>query len=130
MLDFVAQLVDEYGFKVLWAKDEYMYKALQKISSTFTEKTRLIAFNSFYGSDCRDESLAIDIFDFSIFTEFSVVLSTEENKLIVYELKDEDFKHFKQSVEDGSLEFDAPVWERLNDHGVKKGIRYMLDRIK
>lgn len=134
MIEYADSLQD-IGFEVVWKcgydTKGHGYLTLDKTTKDYSSSTKIISINTYDpGYHSQDLNLSIQIIDFEHFAEYEVIMSIREDKFMLYELRDEDFEHFRRSIEDGSLEFDLLIGTKLESPaGADKAIEYMSNKL-
>ena len=134
MIEYASSLQD-MGFEVVWKcgydTKGHGYLTLDKTTKDYDSSTKLICIGTYDpGYHSKDLNLAIHIIDFEHFAEYEAIMSTKEDKFVLYELRDEDFEHFRRSIEDGSLEFDLIISTSLESPaGIDKDIEYISKKL-
>ena len=102
MIEYAGSLQDK-GFEVVWKcgydTKGHGYLTLDKTTKDYDSSTKLIYISTYDpGYHGQNLNLAIHVIDFEHFAEYEVIMSIIEDKFVLYELRDEDFEHFRRSI--------------------------------
>jgi hypothetical protein len=124
IFDFLFTLI-ENGYETVMQLDYKTYSTNDGKPIKFTETSKIITV-SCYEADERFKNLSIDIYDFEHFQWYLIIMSIHEDKCILHELIETDFKHIKNDIENGSLDMEVPIYGKLTDADVKNVIKIFI----